>query len=57
MSHPAMDHMPRDSGDYSAVEPPGTIPNPEVKRCSADGSAAKGRVRVGRRQVISPPSP
>ena len=57
MSHPAMDHMPRDSGDYSAVEPPGTIPNPEVKRCSADGSAAKGRVRVGRRHVISPPSP
>jgi hypothetical protein len=33
------------------VEPPGPIPNPEVKRCSADGSETKGLVRVGRRQV------
>ena len=46
----------RDSGDHSAVEPPGPIPNPEVKHCSADGSAAIGRVRVGRCQFISPPS-
>ena len=40
-----------DSGDQSAVEPPGPIPNPEVKRCSADGSGTIGPVRVGRRQV------
>ena len=31
---------------------PVSIPNPEVKRCSADGSAAKGRVRVGRCQNL-----
>jgi len=35
------------------VAPPGPIPNPEVKRCSANGSVVKGYVRVGRRQVIS----
>ena len=39
-----------DSGDHSTVEPPVPIPNTEVKRCSADGSATKGRVRVGRCQ-------
>ena len=39
-----------DSGGHSAVEPPGSIPNPEVKRFSADGSVAIGHVRVGRRQ-------
>ena len=33
------------------MEPPGPIPNPEVKRCSADGSGTIGPVRVGRRQV------
>ena len=38
------------------MEPPGPIPNPEVKRCRADGSAAIGRVRVGRCQIITPPS-
>ena len=43
------------SGDQSAVEPPGPIPNPEVKRCSADGSGTIGPVRVGRRQVHAPP--
>ena len=42
------------SGDQSAVEPPGPIPNPEVKRCSADGSGTIGPVRVGRRQVYAP---
>ena len=39
------------SGGHSAVEPPGPIPNPEVKRRSADGSGTIGPVRVGRRQV------
>jgi hypothetical protein len=38
------------SGDRSAVAPPVPIPNTEVKHCSADGSTATGRVRVGRRQ-------
>jgi hypothetical protein len=42
------------SGDQSAVEPPGPIPNPEVKRRSADGSGTTGPVRVGRRQVYAP---
>ena len=41
------------SGGQSAVEPPGPIPNPEVKRCSADGSGTIGPVRVGRRQVYA----
>ena len=35
------------------MEPPGPIPNPEVKRCSADGSETIGLVRVGRRQVYA----
>ena len=42
-----------DSGDHSAVEPPGPIPNPEVKRCRADGSGALGPARVGRCQVFA----
>ena len=46
----------RNSGDHSKLEPPGPIPNPEVKRFSADGSGAKGPVRVGRCQVICPDS-
>lgn len=41
------------SGDQSAVEPPGPIPNPEVKRRSANGSGTIGPVRVGRRQVFA----
>ncbi len=41
------------SGGHSAVEPPGPIPNPEVKHCSADGSWTIGSVRVGRRQVYA----
>lgn len=41
------------SGDQSVVEPPGPIPNPEVKRRSADGSGTIGPVRVGRRQVFA----
>ena len=35
------------------MEPPGPIPNPEVKRCRADGSWAKGPARVGRCQVFA----
>jgi hypothetical protein len=42
------------SGDQSEVEPPGPIPNPEVKRPSANGSGTIGPVRVGRRQVNAP---
>ena len=42
-----------DSGDHSVVEPPVPIPNTEVKHCSADGSVAKGFVRVGRCQFNS----
>ena len=38
------------------MEPPGPIPNPEVKRCSANGSETIGLVRVGRRQVYAPHS-
>ena len=41
------------SGDQSVVEPPGPIPNPEVKRHSANGSGTIGPVRVGRRQVYA----
>ena len=44
----------RNSGGHSKVEPPGPVPNPEVKHFSADGSWAIGPVRVGRRQVICP---
>jgi hypothetical protein len=43
------------SGGLSTVVPPGPISNPEVKRCSADGSAAKGCARVGRRQFFPIP--
>jgi hypothetical protein len=35
------------------VEPPGPIPNPEVKRRSADDSGTIGPVKVGRRQVYA----
>ena len=41
------------SGDQSAMEPPGPIPNPEVKRCRADGSWANGPARVGRCQLYA----
>ena len=41
------------SGDHSEAEPPGPIPNPEVKRRSADGSGTIGPVRVGRCQVYA----
>ena len=50
---PSLDHPRLPSGDQSAVEPPGPIPNPEVKRCSANGSETIGLVRVGRRQVYA----
>ena len=49
VSPPLAPELP--SGDQSVVEPPGPIPNPEVKRRSADGSGTKGPARVGRRQV------
>ena len=39
------------SGGHSREEPPGPIPNPEVKLLSADGSGTIGPVRVGRRQL------
>ncbi len=42
------------SGDPSAAEPPVPIPNTEVKRCSADGSASRGCARVGRCQSYEP---
>ena len=41
------------SGDHSSVAPPDPFPNSEVKRARADGSTAKGRVRVGRRQFLT----
>ena len=50
---PGPDQTGSPSGDQSAVEPPGPIPNPEVKRRSADGSETIGLVRVGRRQVYA----
>ena len=43
-------------GGHSSVEPPGPIPNPEVKRICADGSRTIGPARVGRRQVYEPHS-
>src|SRR5438105_4769483 len=42
------------SGDHRAVAPPVPIPNTAVKRCSPDGSATKGRARVGRSQNKNP---
>ena len=39
------------SGGHSREEPPGPIPNPEVKLLCADGSGTIGPVRVGRRQL------
>jgi hypothetical protein len=50
---PGPDGTGSSSGGQSAVEPPGPIPNPEVKRCSADGIGTTGPVRVGRRQVFA----
>ena len=50
---PSLDKPRLPSGDQSAVEPPGPIPNPEVKRRSANGSETIGLVRVGRRQVYA----
>ena len=38
--------------DNSAVEPPESIPNSEVKRSSADGSVGFPHVRVGHRQAL-----
>ena len=41
-------------GDHSGREPPGPIPNPEVKPPSADDSAAACRAKVGNRQAPYP---
>ena len=38
-------------GGNSAVEPPESMPNSEVKRSSADGSVGFPHVRVGHRQA------
>jgi hypothetical protein len=40
------------SGDLRDVAPPVPIPNTEVKRVIADGSASIGCARVGRRQYL-----
>lgn len=42
------------SGGHRDLDPPDPIPNSAVKRALADGSATKGRVRVGRRQFFLP---
>ena len=42
------------SGDFCVVEPPVPIPNTEVKRHSADGSACLACARVGRCQSLCP---
>lgn len=39
------------------MEPPGPIPNPEVKRRSADDSGTIGPVKVGRCQSNARPQP
>ena len=54
LQRPSPDRTGLPSGDQSEVEPPGPIPNPEVKRLSANGSGTIGPVRVGRRQVYAP---
>ncbi len=43
-------------GGHSAVDPPDSMPNSEVKRSSADGSVGSPHVRVGHRQapILSP---
>ena len=38
-------------GDNSAVVPPDSMPNSEVKRSCADGSVGLPHVRVGHRQA------
>ncbi len=38
-------------GDNSAVVPPDSMPNSEVKRSCADGSVGSPHVRVGHRQA------
>src|SRR5450755_1425330 len=42
------------SGDLRSVAPPVPIPNTEVKRAFADGSASIGCARVGRCQYYEP---
>ncbi len=49
-SHANVDLRERSSGGLSVVVPPVPIPNTEVKRHSADGSASIGCARVGHRQ-------
>ena len=38
-------------GGHSAADPPESMPNSEVKRCSADGSVGSPHVRVGNCQA------
>ncbi len=40
-------------GDLSAVDPPDSMPNSEVKRSSADGSVGLPHVRVGHRLALN----
>ncbi len=39
-------------GGHSAADPPESMPNSEVKRCSADGSVGSPHVRVGNCQAL-----
>ena len=45
------------SGGHSGMAPPGSIPNPEVKHTSADGSVGSPHVRVGHRQTSNRMTP
>src|SRR6201996_8891684 len=45
---------PQESGDLRSLAPPVPIPNTEVKRAFADGSASIGCARVGRCQYHEP---
>ena len=49
--------FPLKPGGQSAVVPPGPVPNPEVKRCRANGSRTIGPARVGRRRDFFPSGP
>ena len=44
--------IPNLLGGHSAADPPESMPNSEVKRCSADGSVGSPHVRVGNCQAL-----